>query len=461
MASPDTLRQALPSPRALRARRLALFGSVASASLLYGYDLGMMAGAILFIQRELALAPDMVGLVISIVAAGTVSGMLFVGRISDRFGRRPTLIGGAALLGLSSLGMALSQGPVQLVACRVVMGLGLAAITTVVPTYLAELAPTAKRGAVTSLHQLMLAFGTLIAFGIGYLLAEQGAWRVIIGVSAGIAVLVIIAVRMQPESPRWLLRNGERERARRGLAISAPDEADAVIAQVTGESDANKPGRAKLSELLRHRGLRRVLLLGCTMAALQQLIGINTIVYYAPKIMQAAGFGQSTAILNSVGLGVLSVVATLLEAKVVDRVGRRALLLLGAGLMVGSMLALGLVFLTGTHELPIGKALAIIALAVFKFAFSLSWGPLLWVTLPEIFPLRHRGAGVSFAALCGQVAQFLVTLMFPIMLAVGASISFFVFGFVGIIAFVFAATLLSEMSRRSLETIEKDVMPNQ
>ncbi|WP_255946267.1 sugar porter family MFS transporter [Streptomyces odontomachi] len=446
---------AAPHPR--RVRRAVMFVCIALAALLYGYDLGMMAGAILFIQHDLHLSDGMVGLFVSIVTAGTVGGMLVVGRISDRFGRRPTLMAAAVVLGLAALGMAWSDSGTPLIVFRVLMGLGLAGITAVVPAYLAELAPTQRRGAVTSLHQLMLATGTLLAFVVDYVLADWEAWRVIIGIGAVLAALVVIGMLFQPESPRWLLRQGREDEARAVLRICAPGEEDEVVAQLRGDSGSRQRG-GRLVELFRNRSLRRVLLIGCAMAALQQLIGINTIVYYAPKILQSVGFGQSAAIMNSVGLGLLSVIATAIEARVVDRVGRRRLLLLGAALMATAMAALGLVFLFSFQSQAFGKGVSVLALAVFKFAYSLSWGPLLYVTLPEIFPLHLRGAGVSFSALWAQVAIFLVTLLFPIMLAAGASLIFFLFAVMGVVAYVFAAKLLSELSRKSLETIEHQVL---
>jgi sugar porter (SP) family MFS transporter len=447
-----------PSPGAEPGgRRAVVFGFIAAASLLFGYDLGMMAGAILFIQKDLHLGAGMVGLITSIVSAGTIGGMIFTGRISDRFGRKRTLLVGTAILGLAALGMSLSSGAGMLIAFRILMGVGLAATTTVVPPYLAELAPTARRGGVTSLHQLMIAIGTLMAFLVGYFLSNSGAWRLIIGVGAVIAVVVLIGAAFQPESPRWLLRNGREAEARAALRVCAPGEEDQIIAQLRDES-GSVINKGRLIELLRNKSLRRVLVIGCAMGALQQLIGINTIVYYAPKILQSVGFGTSTAIMNSVGLGLLSVIATAIEARVVDRVGRRRLLQIGATLMLASMAALGLVFLLSVQSHLPGKVISVAALAVFKFAFSLSWGPLLWVTLPEIFPLPFRGAGVSFAALWSQVAQFVVTLVFPVMLVAGPAVIFFVFAAMCVLALAFTAKLLTELSRKSLETIEAEVL---
>lgn len=432
-------------------RRRMLFGFTAMAALLIGYDLGVMAGAILFIGQDLKLDAATVGLVVSAVSIGSLPTSVFAGPLQDRFGRKRPLLVAMGVLIIASLGMAGSTSSSMLVWFRILIGVGTCLATVTVPTYLAELAPTTRRGGLTSLYQLMWATGALLAFVVDYLLAGSGAWRAMVGVGAGLAVVIAIGLSFQPESPRWLMRQGREAEARAALAISTPGEQETVLTELRASLDVRV--RSKLIDLIRSRPLRRVLVLACTMAALQQLIGINTIVFYAPTILKAAGFGSATAILNSVGLGVLSVLATLLEIRLIDRVGRRTLLLTGASLMGASMLTLAILFGLSGQDTVLGKVTALIAIAVFKAAFSLSWGPVLWVTLPELFPLKHRGTGVGTAVLCLTLAQFVVTLTFPSLLAFGPAAIFSIFAGFCLVALLFAARLLRELTGQSLEQI--------
>ena len=237
------------------------------------------------------------------------------------------------------------------------------------------------------------------------------------------------------------------------LAQLPPEEAENVLADVrrTLEQRSEKPGGWRM---LGTRELRRPLLIAVGLAALQQLVGVNTVVYYAPTILRSAGFGDSAALFNSVGLGALSIATTLVTVRVVDRFGRRKLLLLGGVAMLVSMAGLGVLFQLSLLRSGAGSAAALLCLAVFKAAYSLSWGPLVWVLLPEQFPLRARSVGVGAGSFVNWTANLAVSQFFPVLLAFGAGAVFGVFAGVAVLALGFALVFVRETTNRSLEELE-------
>jgi sugar porter (SP) family MFS transporter len=446
--SSPTVRSGVPSGRA---RTVLLYTIAALAALLVGYDLGVMAGAILFIKKDLGLDAWAQGFVVSVISLAAMPTALTAGPLMDRFGRRRMLIAATAVLVVASLGCAVSTSSTELIAFRILVGVGTTMATTAVPTYLAELAPSRSRGGITALYQLMWAAGSLIAFLVDYALAGHAAWRIMIGVSVGLALLIGIGLFFQPESPRWLARQGRHQEALAALRISNGTEADAVLAELSSSADTTEHGRWR--ELFASRTLLKALALGCTLAVLQQAIGVNAIVQYAPSILKSMGFGTSTALLNSVGLGAISVVSTLVAIRLMDRVGRRRLLITGAVVMATAMTTMAVVYGTGSQHSTSGKVAALVAIAVFKSAFSLSWGPAVWVCLPELFPSRLRGAGMGVAVLFNNAANFLVVLVVPDMLLLGPTAMFAIFAGFGLLAGGFAWRLMTELRGRSLEDI--------
>ncbi|GAA3353511.1 sugar porter family MFS transporter [Saccharopolyspora gregorii] len=435
------------------ARSVFFFGSF--GGILAGYDQGIAAGSLLFISPALGLTPWTKGLVVSSLMLGAIFGSLVAGSLAERWGRRPILQLGAAVFGLSAIGMALAPSVAVLVAARVLGGLAVGIASVVVPTYLSELAPTRNRGGIATLNQLMIAIGIFVAYVTSLALSPWGAWRWMLGIALVPSLLLLFGVSRSPETPRWLVAHGRTEEARRVLrAQLGEDEAAAVLADIRRTRDAEpEQDRARWRELLTP-ALRRPLLVAVGLALLQQFIGINTIVYYAPTILRAAGFGDSAALLNSVGLGALSIITTLITARVVDAVGRKKLLMIGGTAMLLSMSVLAVLFggdlLAGTA----GATGAVLCLAVFKVAFSLSWGPLMWVLLPEQFPLRVRTLGVGVGSFVNWTGNLLVSQFFPVLLVFGAGAVFGIFAGFAVLALVFTFFCVRETSRRSLEDLE-------
>ncbi|HEX3782848.1 MAG TPA: sugar porter family MFS transporter [Pseudonocardiaceae bacterium] len=434
-----------------------IFGAL--GGLLFGYDLGVVAGALLLITKQFQLSALEQGFVTSSLLVGCMIGALGSARLADRLGRRKLVVGAGALFGVGCLIAALAGSLTVIVAGRLVMGLAVGALSMTVPIYLSEIAPARVRGALSGLNQLMISTGILVAYLINLGLDGQGQWRYAFGLAVVPAVALIIGVYFQPESPRWLMRQGRESEARAVLArIVPPAEVDGELAQVRAVLDG--PTRPSIGALLGDRRLRRVLLVGVGVAFLQQIIGINTIIYYAPTILKALGFANSAALLANAGLGALTVVVTVIMLLLVDRIGRRRPLIIGAISMAVAMAALGTVF--SVAGLKGGGAvgwLAIACLALFKISFSLSWGGMAWILLGEIFPLNVRGTAMSLATFANWAGNLFVGLFFPVLLGIGTGLVFYLFAIVGVLACGFAIRFVPETKGRSLEQIEQQLVP--
>ncbi len=448
----DTLTY-VPSRSRNRARMAYLFGAL--GGILFGYDSGVIAGALLFIRKDMALSAQLQGLVVGGLLLGAMIGAFGTGRLAERYGARKMLIVAGIMFIVTSVLSALAPNPLSLIAARVLIGITIGISTVQVPLYLSEIAPKHIRGGLASMNQLAIATGILISYVLCYLLSSHGQWRWMLGLAAVPSVFLTIGMIFQPDSPRWLVRQGRAHEARRVLEITnTPADAAAALREI---EEANKTAqKIRLIDVLRSKALRPTVISVFGLAVLQQALGINTIVYYAPTILRAAGFGESTALLNSVGLGVLSIIMTIFAARVVDRIGRRPLLIGGAIVMALSMAVLGCVFHFGGPATAAGSVVAVGALAVFKAAFSFSWGPLVWVMMPELLPLRIRARTMSAAAFCMFVMNFIVASSFPVLLEMGAESAFGVFSVCCFGACLFAVYRLRETAGLSLEEIERD-----
>jgi sugar porter (SP) family MFS transporter len=435
-----------------------VFGAL--GGLLFGYDLGVVAGALLFLRPAFGLDSVEVGLVTSSLLLGAMIGALGCGPLSDRHGRRRLLMGSAILFGVGALVASLAPALAVLLAGRLVMGLAVGAISVSVPVYLSEITPPARRGALSGLNQLMISTGILVAYLVDLALGPAHAWRWMFGLALVPAVALLAGLAFQPESPRWLVGHGRIDAARAVLARNRTDaEVEADIAEITS---AAAPGalRERLAAVTRTRALRRVLLIGVGLAFLQQVTGINTIIYYAPTILTRLGYGDSAAILANAGLGSLTVAVTaIMLAFVVDRVGRRRPLILGAMGMTACMALLGLTFATDGFGIGGGAGwLAVTGLAGFKVCYSLSWGGMVWIMLGEMFPLRVRASAMGIATFANWTGNLLVGQLFPELLGAGSGTVFFVFASVALLACLFAVRWIPETRARTLEQIERDLV---
>ncbi|MEJ7841208.1 MAG: sugar porter family MFS transporter [Rubrobacter sp.] len=431
------------------------FGAL--GGLLFGYDTGVIAGAILFINKDLGLSPFMSGLVVSSLLVGAMVGAAFAGPIADATGRRKLVLVAAVVFALGAIGAALATSAGMLVLFRVVLGLAVGAASLIVPLYLAEVAPTEIRGAVASLNQLMIVTGILIAYIANSALAGAEAWRWMIGLAVVPSALLFLGMLFMPETPRWLVSKDREEEAREVLRRTRNEVA--VEAEMNDIKRVESQEEGGLGELLAS-WVRPALLVGMGLAIFQQIIGINTIVYYAPTTLTNVGFGNSAAILANAGIGVINVTMTLVAIRFIDRVGRKPLLLVGAAGMALSLGILGLTSLLLPEPSGVGLVgiVTLVCLALFIAAFAVSWGPIVWVMLGEIFPLKVRGSAMAVATVLLWGANFVVSLSFPVLLeALGLGWLFLGYALIGLAALLFVRYFVTETKGRSLEKIESDL----
>jgi sugar porter (SP) family MFS transporter len=431
------------------------FGAL--GGLLFGYDTGVIAGAILFINKDLGLSPFMSGLVVSSLLVGAMVGAAFAGPIADATGRRKLVLVAAVVFAVGAIGAALATSAGMLVLFRVVLGLAVGAASLIVPLYLAEVAPTEIRGAVASLNQLMIVTGILIAYIANSALAGAEAWRWMIGLAVVPSALLFLGMLFMPETPRWLVSKDREEEAREVLRRTRDEVA--VEAEMNDIKRVESQEEGGLGELLAS-WVRPALLVGMGLAIFQQIIGINTIVYYAPTTLTNVGFGNSAAILANAGIGVINVTMTLVAIRFIDRVGRKPLLLVGAAGMALSLGILGLTSLLLPEPSGVGLVgiVTLVCLALFIAAFAVSWGPIVWVMLGEIFPLKVRGSAMAVATVLLWSANFVVSLSFPVLLeALGLGWLFLGYALIGLAALLFVRYFVTETKGRSLEKIESDL----
>jgi sugar porter (SP) family MFS transporter len=432
------------------------FGSL--GGLLFGYDTGVISGAILFISQELRLTPFLEGLVVASLLLGAAVGAASAGPLSDRLGRRNLVIIAAILFTIGAIGAALSPNVAVLVLFRVVLGLAVGTAALVVPLYLSEIAPTEIRGAISSLNQLNIVVGILLAFIVNALLANAEAWRWMLGLAAIPSLVLLIGMFFLPETPRWLVSQDRDEDARDVLRRSRnEEETEKEIRDIREVEEQEEGGLRELTA----SWVRPALMVAIGLAVFQQIIGINTIIYYAPTTLTNVGYGAAAAIYANLVIGVVNVLMTLVAIWIIDRVGRKPLLLVGLVGMVASLTILGLSTLLLSEPSSPTDAVAVITLlclAGFIISFAATWGPTVWVMLPEVLPLRIRGTAMGVAIFLHWIANFLVSQTFPSLLAsVGPGPVFLGYAVIGVLAFVFVSAFVTETKGRSLEEIEADL----
>lgn len=434
------------------------FGAL--GGLLFGYDLGVVAGALLFIVPDLGLSPAQEGLVTSSLLLGAMIGALGCGPLSDRWGRRTVVLLAGFIFAVGSIGAGLAPNAAVVILFRFVMGLAVGVASVTVPIYLSELAPPRLRGRLSGLNQLMISTGILLAYLVSMALGPAEAWRWMFALGAVPALLLVAGVYFQPESPRWLVKKDREDEAREVLGGSR-DEAT-LEAEIEDIKRVNRQEQRRMSlgELLRTTGLRRILTVGIGLAVFQQVMGINSIIYYAPSVFTSVGFNNASALLINVGLGIWTVIMTVVMLLfVVDRIGRKRPLVFGALGMMAVTAVLGITFLSAGTEGGAAGWIIIGCFVVFKAIFSLSWGGIMWIMLGEIFPLRIRGAAMGIATFGNWAGNFLVAQFFPVIeAAAGAAVVFFIFAGISVLAFVFSVLLVPETKGRSLEEIETELV---
>lgn len=426
----------------------------ALGGLLFGYDTGVISGALIFIKREFGLTTAAEEVVVSGVLLGATIGAIFGGKAADLFGRRRVLLVTAAIFGIGALASAVAPSPTILIISRVVLGLAIGLASTNVPVYLSEVAPPHARGWVVSLFQLAVTVGIVVAYLTDYAFAGIEGWRWMLGLAVVPALVFGTGMFFLPETPRWLIRGGHHEVAQRVLVrIRELPDVSVEIEEIKA-SLAQQAESGHWTDLLR-RQVRPALVVGLGLAIFQQITGINTVIYYAPRILQSAGFNSASgAILATVGVGVVNVGMTIVAMFLVDRAGRRPLLLVGIAGMIITLGALGLSFRISN---PSGQLawISVICLMGYVASFAISLGPIFWLLIAEIYPLKIRGLAEGTAATFNWASNLIVSLTFLTLVEkLGASSTFLLYAVASVASWVFAYCFVPETKGRSLEQIE-------
>src|SRR5262245_17240205 len=424
---------------------------------LFGYDTGIISGAILYIKKEFPIDDATEGLVVSAVTAGALVAAMVAGVLADQGGRRLTNIAAGVVFAVGSILCAFANSVATLVAGRFLVGCGIGLTSVGGPMYIAEASPARVRGSFVSLFQLAVTVGILMAYIAAALLAEAAAWRWMLGLAAVPGLLLAVGMAFMPESPRWLVKRGRRADARAVLAqIDPHGNPDVALTEL--ERDLASEGQGTWGELF-ERTLRPALVVGIGLAVFQQVTGINAVIYYAPQIFQAAGFTSDlTSLAATTGIGVINVLATFIAIGLVDRAGRKPLLIAGVLGMVVTLAVLGLAFHSETAGAPSGSLslITVVCLAAYIVFFAFSLGPIVWLMISEIYPLRNRAQAVAVSTAANWGANFVVSLTFPILTArLGSAATFFTYSAFGVLTLLFVIARVPETKGKTLEEISR------
>ncbi|MEO8064158.1 MAG: sugar porter family MFS transporter [Pseudomonadota bacterium] len=440
---------------------------VALSGFLMGFDGSLFTGAVGFIEEEFALNKFEVGWAVTSLAVAATVAIFISGPLADRFGRRTVLRMATCVFAASALLAAASDNFTTLIVARLLSGLGVGAVLITAPMYIAEISPSAWRGRMVSFNQLFIVLGALAAFTSNYFimrLGGQGAatnlhladwsWRWMLGIGAVPAIPYLFLLFLVPESPRWLAMHGHMPAARRVLArLIGTERADTeLLAVITSLEHETKRPKPKLAEIF-DPALRGVLVIGLVVGILQQITGISSVLSYAVVIFERAGAGANASFMQTVLIGAVNVVFTVLALLLIDRVGRRPLLMLGC-------LGIGVFMMLASYGFHIdrgenGPLLVLIGTLGFVASFAFSVGPGMWVLFSEIFPNRIRGLAISCVGVVNSMVCVIVQFMFPWeMGTLGGARTFFIYGTFGLVGVVLLWRLIPETRGRSLEEIE-------
>ncbi|MBI2843666.1 MAG: sugar porter family MFS transporter [Armatimonadetes bacterium] len=419
---------------------------------LFGYDLSIISGAAIFLRREFDLNSFQMGLAMSSALIGCVIGPLFGGGLSDRFGRKRTLVLTSVLFGVSAVGTALPRNILEFDLFRIVGGVGVGLASVVSPMYIAEISPARIRGRLVTINQLAIVVGSLSSIIVSYFLSFSESWRWMFASECAPVLLFAAGLAIVPESPRWLV---QRKRLTEALDVLARiEDRERAELEVKEISSSLTRETSTLRELLRP-GMRTALLIAVALAVFQQITGVSTLLFYTPIIFQRAGFEQaSNAILQTIIVNVWNLSCTILALWLVDRLGRRPLLLFGTAAMGVGMILMGALFhlnLSGTY------LLLVMFLCVGAYVVSLA--PLAWLIMSEIFPTRIRGKAMAVASLSLWISAFVSVQAFPSLVeylekvAGSPAGAFWAYAVVCICAFIFGWRMVPETKGRTLEEI--------
>lgn len=429
----------------------------AIGGLLLGFDTAVVAGAIGFMKQHFGLNEMQVGWAVSCLIIGCIAGAASAGVLGERFGRKKILITAAILFIVGSIGAALPDTFNQYIVFRIIGGVGIGLTSTLCPLYNAEIAPAKYRGRLVALNQLATVTGIFLVYFTNLGIAELGdeawgiatAWRLMFAFNVIPGALFLVLLFIVPESPRWLIKHGKAAEA---LPILLRIHGETLAKQEVLDIKASfKEDNSGSIRQLFSPGIRIALIVGVGLAVLQQVTGINAVMYYAPEIFKETGAGTNAALIQTILVGLINFLFTILAIWLIDKVGRKMLLLIGSSIMTLSLAIIGLAFYNGNTAGPV----VLIFILVYVAAFAISLGPVVWVLISEIFPNHIRAKATAIASMALWIGNYIVSQSFPPMLAsAGPAITFWIFGVLSLITFVFTWRVVPETKGTSLEDIE-------
>jgi sugar porter (SP) family MFS transporter len=429
-----------------------------NGGLLFGLNMAGISGAVDMIKGEFSLTDSGLGTVAALLTFGCLVGALFTGNFTEKYGRKNVMIFTAVVYVISAFGCALSESATMLTILRVLSGLAVGATSVVAPMYISEIAPAHNRGRLVSFNQFAITIGIVLAYVFDYLLMGLGddSWRYMLAVPGvfGILFLIFLIVKF-PESPRWLLAHGRKDEAIKvlnniGGAALVTEELPEMERALLVEQ---KKDKMSFGELFKGK-TGKIVLIGTIIAALQQITGINAVIMFSPEIFKAAGSAQGDSVMQAMIVGLVNFLMTIVALWLVDKKGRKTLLLWGAVGMIAS-----LAYLTLEFAKPVQNGTGVlVALLVYISFFAASFAPVMWVIISEIYPNRIKGMAMSFSTAVSWLCTFLTVYFAPVIQgSLGLSYLFGIFGIFSIIAFVFVKFWIPETKGKSLEQIEREL----
>jgi sugar porter (SP) family MFS transporter len=435
-----------------------LIAAVAAlGGLLFGFDTAVIAGTLSPLKSYFNLGDVAIGLVVAASSIGCIPGAFFAGRLADHFGRKKMMAATALLFIIAALGSGLAGSFDQLVIYRFIGGLAIGMASTLAPIYISEIAPPAFRGRLGMLQQLAIVMGILLAFISNYFIANtnnnfltnENYWRFMLGAAMVPSLIFFFLILTVPESPRWLILKNKLGKARDVFRnIYEEQEADQEMKTIVTDIKTDV-SEIKFSEIFSSK-YKKVVLIGIVFASIAQLTGINIVFYYAPLIFEKTNVGGNV-LFQTILTGIVNLVFTLIAFTLIDRIGRKKLLLAGAAIMGLCMLFIGYLF----YANKLDNYFVLISIFVYIAAFACTWGAVLWVYVAEIFPNRIRGHATSFAIFGNWVLNSVISFTFPVMLSgLGPANTFFVYGIINLGMILFVSRYIFETKGVALENIE-------
>jgi sugar porter (SP) family MFS transporter len=432
----------------------------AIGGLLFGYDTGVISGALLYIRKDLHAGDFEQQAIVAVLLLGAMVGALASGYLADHISRKWTKVISGSIYVIGALGCAFSIDAGMLIGFRFLLGVSVGTASFVSPLYISEVSPPRVRGGLVSFNQLAVVTGILMAYVVNFAFKDfTDQWRWMLGVAALPGAALAVGMLTVPQTPRWLALQGRQDEARDVLERLREGDQDAdVDAELTEIEDANESERgARVRDLL-HASFRPLLLVGAGLALAQQFVGVNTVIYYAPTILSDTGLGNGAALAATMVVGVTNLVFTIAAVLLLDRVGRRVLLLVGTAGILVSLTVLGVYFTSSALQADYGW-LALVGLLMFMASFAIGLGPVFWLMISEIFPVGMRGPAMSVCTIVNWGANFVVAQTFlTLSKAITREGVFYLYAGLSILALIFFFLRVPETKGQSLEEIQDELV---